>query len=106
MSYFIIFKLYFVNDGTEKERFCECRSDDDCLDSHAMHFCSKCDLESGACLTSIYDENGNCPMTNSKCATLFFINSLKNIIKRTENKGKETVKADFFVYFRQSQANQ
>jgi len=51
-------------DEAKKERFCECSSDDDCLNSHAMHFCSKCDLEIGACLTANYDRNGNCPLIN------------------------------------------
>ena len=51
-------------DEIKKERFCECKSDLDCVNSHDMEICSKCDLETGSCLTANYNKNGNCPLEN------------------------------------------
>ena len=51
-------------DEIKKERFCECKSDLDCVNSHDMEICSKCNLETGSCLTANYNKNGNCPLEN------------------------------------------
>ena len=54
-----------VEDGIKNEQFCECTSDADCINSHDMKICGKCDLETGSCLTANYDESGNCPLEKS-----------------------------------------
>ena len=67
--FFTIF--HSVEDGFQKKQFCECSSDAECINSHDMNICGKCDLETGSCLTANYDKTGNCLLEKSKLSPKF-----------------------------------
>ena len=50
-----------------------------------MNICSKCESETGFCITSTYDKNGNCALQKSKsarqlCPTLNIFNNVDPLI--------------------------